>query len=162
MELIPQQIASPDGIGCSYYRVAEYETSHVSDGIFPHILVVAFSGVYPDGSRGNEHGHFIANSTLLGLVAFDPWCVILDFRDLRYEWGNTLLGVFDVIERYMRDDPGDPPGSPFPVVVVTSDKCRNALLSLVARSGTEPEWHFSEMDAAIDFATMSACKWIDS
>ena len=162
MDLIPREIVKPDGIECCYYGVAEFESEHMTDGLFPDLLVVSFSGDYPDGSRGNTHGHYIATSTIHGLAAFGAWCVILDFRELSYQWGNTLLSVFDEIARYMQGDPGDPCDVPFPVVVVTSDKCRNGFLSLVSGTGTEPDWHFSDIDAAIEFATMAACKWIDT
>ena len=155
MKIRQVDFESPVGISCSIGVVDDSSTSDL-----PSILVVSFAGTYPEGSRGNNHGHYIAASTVHGLAIFDPWCVVLDFRDLDYRWGNTLLLVFEYIERFMGGDEGDPS---FPVVVVTSDKCREAFLSLVTPTGGQPpEWHFDDVDAALSYAVLRANEWIDA
>ncbi|WP_137938964.1 hypothetical protein [Chitinivorax sp. B] len=125
------------------------------------VLIVSFGGTYPDGSHGNAHAAYIARSTLLGLHAFDADCVILDFRGLVYRWGNSLLRVFDDIAQYK--DAGGEPGQPtFPVLVVTSELCSAAFLSLVTPVGqSTPAWHFEDMDAAIQYGMQKAHEWLD-
>jgi hypothetical protein len=126
------------------------------------ILVVSFAGEYPDGSRGNAHGAFIAVSAMHGLLAFNAHCVVLDFRDLTYRWGNTLLGVFDDISQF-KDAGAEPDSPPFPIVVVTSEKSRDGILSLVTPLGQPaPEWHFEDLDAAIEYGVRKAGEWLDA
>lgn len=150
------QLTPPDGIDCTFGVVRAD-----ADNQIPKILVVAFSGTYPDGSLGNSHGHYIAHSTVHALAAIEPWCLILDFRELKYHWGNTLLLVFDHVSRFMDD--GEDSGTQFPIAVVTSDKCRDAFLSLVTRTGdSAPDWHFNDINAAIDYAIREANTWIDA
>lgn len=119
------------------------------------VLVASFAGDYGVGSKGNGDGVFIAAETLRGLVAFDPCAVILDFREMRYSWGNTLFHVFQTVAQYM-DEPGEPA---FPVFAVTSELCRDALLGLM---GGEGPWHFDDMDTALTAATAAAAAWLDS
>ena len=151
MHIRPVEISQPDGICCSYGLVADQH-----DDKLPPVLVVSFSGTYPPGSLGNAHGRFMAHATVHGLAAFNPWCVLLDLRELRYEWGNTLLAVFEQITQYSSD-------ASFPVVVVTSGKCRDAFLSLVRPAGAPaPDWHFEDLDAALECAVQKANEWIDA
>lgn len=149
-------IEPPEGLHC------EYSLADRQDGMKPYVLVVSFTGDYPDGSRGNQHGHYIASMTLLGLSAFEPWCVVLDFREMSYRWGNTLLKVFQDVSQFM--DAGNEPGEPsFPVIVVTSDKCRTGFLSLVTPSdGAEPSWHFDSIEGGLEAAFTMANEWIDA
>jgi hypothetical protein len=145
----------PAGISCRYFLSDPAQTDRQK------ILVAAFAGEFPDGSRGNPHGRYIASCTLHGLRAFSADCVILDLRDLTYRWGDALLAVFDDIAQF-KDAGGDPGCPPFPVAVVTSEKCRDAVLSLVTPRGREPpEWHFEDMDSAIEYGVRKANEWLD-
>jgi len=151
-ELEPQV---PSGISCRYFAPDRDQTKRKA------ILITQFAGVYPDGSRGNAHGHFIATATLHGLMIFNADCVILDFRELSYRWGNTLLQVFQDISQWK--DQGKEPDEPFfPVLAVTSELSRAAFLSLVTPADQEPpSWHFSDMDSAIDAGIKAANAWAD-
>jgi hypothetical protein len=97
-----------------------------------------------------------------GIHAFDPDCVVLDFRLLAYRWGNSLLRVFGDIAQFK--DAGADPGEPaFPVAVVTSALCRPAFLSLVTPLGSDaPPWHFDDVDAAITDAVRRSKEWLES
>lgn len=146
----------PPGVSCRYFLVDPEHTDRNT------ILVVAFDGEYPDGSRGRAHGSYIAAATLHGLHAFHAHCVILDFRGLAYRWGDTLLGVFQDISQF-KDAGTDPDEIPFPVVVVTSERCRDGILSLLTGHGQAlPEWHFQDLDEAIQYGVTQASNWLNS
>ena len=131
-----------------------------TDGeILRRVLIVSFSGVYPPGSEGNRHGEYIAIMAIYGLVAFEPACLVLDFSDLSYSWGNTLLRVFGEIDQY-KNEKGEPP---FPVLAVTSEKCRKGFLSLVTPVGApEPEWHYHSLEQAVPAAITAGQQWLDA
>ena len=94
------------------------------------------------------------------MLHFEPWGLILDFRDLNYSWGNTILEVFECVARFERPDPGEPD---FPIVVVTSEKCRDAIVSLITPTGrTTPDWHFVTVEPAIQHVAKLATEWIDA
>lgn len=146
----------PDGLRCRFLLADRSQTGRMT------VLVAAFEGDYPDGSLGNGHGAFIASSALHGLHAFEPDCVVLDFRGMNYRWGNTLLRVFQDISQFMDSDI-EPGGVPFPVVVVTSEKSQAAFLSLVTPNGRPaPPWHFDDIDAAIAYGASQAKEWLES
>lgn len=151
-EVAPPQ---PAGIACRYFLPSLDQTDR------HRILVVSFTGEYPPGSLGNAHGAYIATCTLHGLHAFDAYAVILDFRELTYSWGNTLLQVFQDVGQF-KDCGNDPGSPPFPVAVVTSEKCRDAFLTLVTPSGRKtPKWHFEKLDLAISYSIQAAREWLD-
>ncbi|MEC7119749.1 MAG: hypothetical protein VXW65_07590 [Pseudomonadota bacterium] len=151
--LIESKPPVPDGISCKYFLLSEAQAKHGT------ILVASFKGTYPDGSLGNSHGAYIATAALYGVSAFDADCLILDFRELSYRWGNTLLMVFQDISQY-KDGELEPDEIPFPIVVVTSDLSRDAFLSLVTPVGSAaPEWHFQDMDTAIEYAQRKIEEW---
>lgn len=154
-ELKEQAYERPSGIDCKFYMPDQSRTDSTD------ILVVSFSGVYPDGSLGNKHGFYIALQTMFGVHAFDPDCIILDFRNLEYRWGNTLLKVFQDISDVK--DSGKNEEEPFfPVLAVTSQKCEAAFLSLVTPSGhPKPDWCFNNIDQAIEIGVRKAKEWLD-
>ncbi len=121
------------------------------------VLVASFAGDYGVGSNGNGDGTYIAAETMRGLVAYDPSAVVLDLREMRYSWGNTLLAVFQAVAQYM-NEPGEPP---FPIIAVTSDLCRGALMSLMGVGDGDSEWHFSDMSAALDAAADAGQAWLE-
>jgi hypothetical protein len=104
---------------------------------------------------GNGDGEFISAVTLAGVVAFGGGCLVLDFSAVDYSWGNTLLKVFGDVSQYMNEPD-------FPVLVVTSERCRPAFLSLIGRTDeTAPEWHFSNLEEALGAAWEAAQRWYD-
>jgi hypothetical protein len=149
------KIETPNGIGCKYF--APYKEGIDCYGV----LIVSFYGRYPDGSQGSPHAEYISRMTMQGLQAFDATCVILDFRELIYSFGNTLLLFAQDITAFK--DSGKEEGQPnFPVVVVTSDKCRDGFLSLIGSADYgEPSWHFSDINDAIEYVIIKANEWLE-
>ena len=62
------------------------------------IGVIAFSGVYPRGSAGSHHAHFISHRLFSFLDPMVRWmhALLIDFRHLHYTWGDNMasLGAF--------------------------------------------------------------------
>ena len=152
--LLPVSSHQPDGLSRRFLMPPREQTDSYD------VLIVAFEGVYPDGSGGNRHADYIACETVYGLQAFKPHCVVLDLRLLSYRWGDGLLRVFQDVSQLK--DEGLAPGEPrFPVVVVTSTLCRAAFLSLVSPTGAPaPIWHFDNIDAAITYAVQASKAWM--
>jgi hypothetical protein len=153
MKLSERKIEAPNGISCKFYQPAEIDTNNMD------ILVVSYSGIYPDGALGAAHGAYIAVKAMQGLHLFAPDCVILDFRELQYHSGNTLLRVFQDISTF-KDSEKEPDAPYFPVLAVTSEKSRAGFLALVApKDSPEPDWHFSTIQDAISAASQLARRW---
>lgn len=145
----------PESINSNFFLVDKKQTD------YHKILIVAFFGEYPDGSSGNENGEYIATISMLGLQAFNPSCIILDFRELFYRWGDSILDVFGDIHQF-KNDKTNPNEPSFPIIVVSSSKS-SGLLSLITEYGeNRPDWHFFDMVKAIDYAIEKAEEWLDS
>lgn len=146
----------PAGIDCRYAMPDPAETQDL------HILVVSISGTYPRGSEGDAHAAFVTVSAMHGLHAFEPDCVVLDFRSLDYQWGNAMLRVFEDIGQFM--DCGRESGAPnFPVVVVASGLTGDALSSLLSpEPSAAGEQLFDDIDAAIASGVDLAREWLDA
>lgn len=125
------------------------------------VLIVRFDGEYPSGSQGNQHGKFINEQTLYAIHVFDPSCLIIDFRQLSYQWGNTLLGMFQDISQFK--DAGNCPNDPvYPVLIMGSDLCRDGLFSLCGVKDNQPDWYFEDLDACIETAIKKAEYWLNN
>lgn len=145
----------PDGIDAECFLVDPSQTEKMD------VLVVAFSGVCPDGSRGNPHGRYVSYVTMCALHAFGPECLVLDFRDLEYRWGNSMLGVFQDVSQFM--DAGLREGeAPFPVLVVTSGRSSGFASLLRAPRPGERDFRFDDLDRAIEAAIAAAQYWLDN
>ena len=88
------------------------------------ILVVKFSGHYPDGSAGNASARFMYAMGNAALSAWDPSAVIIDLVDLHYQWGDMLEMVFSVgANRYV--------DAPFPMAALVGPHCSEAIRTLL-------------------------------
>lgn len=151
--LITTTPPQPQGIECQFFVV---DAAHAGRRT---ILVASFSGEYPDGSRGNAHGAYVATMALYGIHSLDADGLILDLRGLAYRWGNTLLKVFQDVSQF-KDSDAEPNEPRFPVAVVTSEKCRAGFLSLVTPTNQAvPEWHFDDMNQAIEYSLKKVEEW---
>ena len=113
---------------------------------FLSIVHVAVSGDYRVGSSGAPDAHYIAG--IVGTVnsVWHPSAMILDLRELRYEWGDEM----DLVLQPARDI----------WAVVVSALCEPAISTLFyginANSNEtvldEPNF-FDDLDSAIDYVT---------
>ena len=140
----------PKGIRAKYYRVDTSVDQH------DMIAVVSFHGKMPDGSKGKAHGRYIAAQTVYWMTCIDAIAVVMDFRDLEYRWGDSILGALQTINERFRDQWSDL-GMSVPVKLLSSQKSAS-LHSLVS----DPGFFFSEMDDAILACSRDVRFWLDN
>lgn len=156
-QLIEQNLQLPSDLTCKFF-IKEKIKPDTTD-----VLVVSFYGEYANGSDGKIHGRFIAQKTIEGLMTFDADAIVLDFREMTYNYGNTLLKVFEDISQFM--DAGNEENEPsFPVLVICSEKSKNGVLSLLrlANSNEIPDWYFEDLEKALKSATEKGKFWLDN
>jgi hypothetical protein len=124
------------------------------------VQVVAFAGDYGVGSSGNNDAAYMRGVVLSSLAAWDVACVILDLSELSYSWGYALLGVIEAPGE-LRDQGGG--FLHFPVLIVTSERCRAGLETLLANS---PESFgnilYPSLDDAINAAHVAVGEYLDT
>lgn len=121
-----------------------------------HVLVVKFTGEYGVGSLGNGDGTYIAAQTLAGAIAFSPGAILIDFSEMSYEWGNTLLLVFQEIAQHFHEE-GE---VDLPVHVLAGEKSEAALRSLMSIQD-DAEWFHLDLEEAVRCAQKAASAWLD-
>ena len=90
-KLEPKSLESLSDIGVSF-SLGEHPC-----GRYPRaILVIACHGTYGIGSGGNSDATYLMAMGKAGLEAFEPDGVILDLRELSYEWGDMLEAFFGI------------------------------------------------------------------
>lgn len=154
-DVCERNISHPKNIAYKFFTPKKSQTNGID------VLIVSFYGIYPSGSLGAPYAKYISLMSLHGLQYFEPECIILDLRELDYKYGNSLMGVFQDISDFK--DANKEENEPFfPVLVVTSDKCRDGFLSLVTLNDeTEPSFHFSDMSEAIDRGVVLGREWLE-
>ena len=116
MELTEHRFADLSEI---QYRIF---TCDISDAKPATAIILEFSGEYGVGSLGNGDGQYMRTVTLCALSLWMVDAVVFDLRKLRYEWGNTIWGMYGKSI--------DPSGiDDIPYATIASDLCRDALAS---------------------------------
>ncbi len=54
------------------------------------VLIVAFEGEYGYGCKGNSDATYINAIIVASATAWEHSCFILDYRNMKYEWGDKL------------------------------------------------------------------------
>ncbi|MCI0743765.1 MAG: hypothetical protein L0Y58_00015 [Verrucomicrobia subdivision 3 bacterium] len=113
---------------------------------FLSIVRVAFAGDYRSGSAGAPDAHFIEGMLHTVDGVWRPSAMILDLRDLCYEWGDEMSLVLQ------------PPTDIYAIVV--SAKCEPAISTLCygidsKRSVLEKAHFFDALNPAIDYVTQA-------
>jgi hypothetical protein len=122
----------------STFASAEDEVTHST------ILLATFQGD-ADDSEGQDSFCHIRALLAANMVAVEPYAVILDLKDLKYEWGDGMARVLNDASRHP-----DEPTETIPVAVVTSPLNREGLMSLLVDEMSErPEdWLFNSLEVA--------------
>jgi hypothetical protein len=110
-DIVPKSLRDLSAASC------EFRTCALPSAKYAQCLVVAFAG-----AAGNSHEHvgtfrYMRAMIAAGIAAWDPVAVVLDLTNLWYEWGDEMGEVLGTI--------------PLPVAVVTSQRNRKGLTSLV-------------------------------
>ncbi len=71
-------------------------TSEVPPFEVPEFLVVQYFGVYRDGSAGRGDALYIVATATAARSAWYSRCTVLDFRELRYSWGDEMEWVTSI------------------------------------------------------------------
>ncbi|MEZ6046141.1 MAG: hypothetical protein R3C11_11350 [Planctomycetaceae bacterium] len=117
---------------------------YVDDDEQFEVLVVAFKGAYQYGSAGNGDGRFMAAMVSAGLMAWRPSALVLDFSDLEYEFGNTIM---DAIDAGYDQDNG---WWLTPTRILVSRKSLAGMTSLMEFCHRSPtEWLFNDLNEVI-------------
>lgn len=85
------------------YRVTSRDLE-VED-LFVEVMVLKFVGDYQVGSRGNPDADFMVAILGAALSRLGPDAVVFDLTELAYQWGNSLLRIFDCLDRWDSEDP---------------------------------------------------------
>ncbi|TMM29550.1 hypothetical protein FDT66_10550 [Polaribacter aestuariivivens] len=127
------------------------------------VLTVSFFGNYPQGSSGSDTAKYISKQIISGFINFDPDAIILDFRALTYNWGNSLLRIFQDISQFK--DCGNTEEEPnFPVLILVSEKSKAGITSLLTPSNSEKplEFIFEDENLALKEAFKKGKYWLDN
>ncbi len=132
------------------YRMFLYDPSETRSLLNePQILVMEFKGRYKIGAEGREDSLFMNAMICAALRVWYVKGLILDLRQLSYEWGDNIGEVLLAGKSVM--------GSKFPTAMIVSDLCRPALETasvLYERdrlSGNQTQWLFDDLDSALGF-----------
>lgn len=68
-----------------------------------NVLLLSFRGCYRKGSEGNGDGMFMCAMTAAYCEMVEPASLVLDFTNLEYEWGNTILRTLNFFWEHGRD-----------------------------------------------------------
>ncbi len=115
-----QFLAGSGSVSIRYFLAPSEKQPHLEV-----VLVIRYSGEYPFGSGGNADAIYMHAMAKAAVEAFEPWAVVHDFSELRYEWGDMLEMVFGV----------GPQIEPSPVAIVVGPDCEEAI----RRSATASE-----------------------
>jgi len=116
-------------------------------GFNDEILVIEFTGKHGIGSQGNGDSLFMATTVK---AAMNVWYVnglVLDFRGLTYEWGNSIGDVLLAAKHLL--------GREFPTAVVVSGVCKPALEGARPFYASDPvedgqaKWLFDDLESAV-------------
>jgi len=140
MELKPLDIRDDVSVDHAYFQTSLPSPPHLE------ILVVRFSGTSGFGCANNSDAIYMDAMVRAGIAAFDSVGVILDVREMGYEWGDMMLCPFAAGHRYYVD-------LDLPIVAVVSDINREGLTSLMTdEANSDPATVlFDTMDAALAF-----------
>jgi hypothetical protein len=130
------------------YRLLLYEFPKQEDAYRgDQVLSIEFSGKHGVGSDGNGDSLFMESIAKIAVQTWPVEALILDFRKLSYEWGNSIGRVLLAGKAIM--------GSRFPTAAVVSDLCKDALegarpfYAVQPGSGEKTKWLFDDVESAL-------------
>ena len=140
MELNPLNIREDVSVDHAYFQTQLPSPPNLD------ILVVRFTGQSGFGCANNSDAIYMEAMIRAGITAFDPVGVLLDLRNMAYEWGDMMVNPLCAGHQHYVD-------SDLPLAVVVSDLNREGLTSLVTdEMQSDPsKLLFETMETAIHF-----------
>jgi hypothetical protein len=119
----------------------DFKITHLRDTQLVDLLIISFNGKYRDGSAGRPDAGLIKGLIKTGVLVFDPFSVLIDLRNLEYNWGDNLDLSFEETE-------------PKKAVVILGEKCRRAMSTLAfgidtSKDIVDNEFFFDDYEKAI-------------
>ena len=119
----------------------DFKITHLRDTQLVDILIISFNGKYRDGSAGRPDAGLIKGVIKTGVSVFDPFSILIDLRNLEYNWGDNLDLSFEETESTK-------------AVVLVGEKCRRAMSTLAFGVDTnkdivDNEFFFDDYEKAI-------------
>ena len=96
----------------------------------PLLKVISYHGEYRYGAGGKSDALYICATATAAHKAWYTEGIIIDFSDLKYEWGDEMEWVFGIAQ-------GGPTKCAFPLVVLVGSSCKQAIQSLIPQEYTE-------------------------
>lgn len=90
----------------------------------PAFKVISYKGEYGYGAGGKSDALYICATAKAAHSAWYTQGIIIDFSDLKYEWGDEMSWVFGIAQE-------GPTKCEFPLVVLVGSKCKQAIQSLI-------------------------------
>ncbi len=112
---------------------------------YSDVLVARFDGEYRSGCSGAPDASLISGVTQAAVTIWSPAGLVLDLRQLHYEWGDEMDLVL-----------GPPDGVQIPTAIVGSEKCLPAIATLIfgintIKRATEEENIFETLHDALAY-----------
>lgn len=136
--------------GFVHQEISIPSSAELTCSIYDHkeesILWVEIKGQCGHGSQGEHYGNFLYQKIGLALLTFKPIAILIDIRDMQYNYGDRILGLFQIFH-----DVAIYPEEGFITSFVLSDKNRLGLSSLLNLDLEQPESNFHlDLDLAYD------------
>lgn len=118
-----------------------FKIQNLRDTKLIDILIISFQGKYRNGSSGSPDAGLIKGIVKLGVCVFDPFGLIIDLRDLEYNWGDDFDLIFEE-EMHINS------------VLLIGEKCRKAMSTLMFGIHSEKDivdniFFFDDYDKAL-------------
>lgn len=146
----------------NFAKIKIDESTAIKSNIFINdeynMILASFEGDYLLGSKGNFDGLYIFSKLVSSYFLFDTISVILlDFRNLNYTYGNTLLKSLNFFEEIGRDEQEKNKM----IFIVISKENLNPILSLLNMKTNKNHTLYDDYDLAIKDCLYYAKKYFE-
>lgn len=146
----------------NFTKIKIEENTAIKSNVFINeecnMILAAFEGDYHLGSKGNLDGLFIFSKITSSYFLYDTISVILlDFRNLNYRFGNTLLKSLNFFEEIGRDEEEKNKM----VFIVVSKLNTNPILDLLNMKVKKNHFVYEDYDEAIKDCLYHARKYLE-
>ena len=146
----------------SFIKINIEEKTNIKSNIFinneNNLILAVFEGNYNEGSKGNLDGLYIFSKIASYYFLYDTIAVmLLDFRNLNYKFGNTLLKSLNFFEEIGRDDEEK---SKF-VFILVSKQNLNPILDLLKMKTKKNYIIYEDYNKAINDSLQYARRYLE-